>query len=85
MGDRSRSTEDVLSDIRNEQTQNARFAVAHIIAEALSELAEVLRKRAHKENDKTLYGLSIIAGMASRTGLGALALYHEEMWYAGPH
>jgi hypothetical protein len=74
---------DDLSDIRDERVQDARFAVAYITAEALKDLAEVLSERARMEKSKTLFGLSIVAGMASQTAIAALELYHQEMWYAG--
>ena len=32
---------------------------------------------------KLCLGLSALASMAAQTGLGALELYHKEMWYAG--
>jgi hypothetical protein len=74
---------DDFMDISNEHMQDARFAVGHITASALSELAEVLREKARSEKSKTLHGLSILSGMAGKTGLGALELYHAQNWYAG--
>jgi hypothetical protein len=74
---------DDFSDISHERVQDARFAVAYITAEALKDLAEVLSERARMEKSKTLFDLSIVAGMASQTAMAALELYHQEMWYAG--
>jgi hypothetical protein len=83
MDEHSPSSTDDFSDIRNEQMNDARFAVAHITCEALAELAKVLRNRGSGEEDKTLIGLGVLADMASQTGRGALQLYHDEIWYAG--
>jgi hypothetical protein len=77
------TNDDDFTDIRNENMQDARFAVAHITASALSELAEVLGEKARSGESKTLHGLSILSGMAAKTALGALELYHAENWYAG--
>ncbi|MEU3497580.1 hypothetical protein ABZ747_29325 [Kitasatospora cineracea] len=63
--------------------RDARFAVAHIVADALATAGEKLRASASASKDKEELGLSLICQMAGKTALGALALYHEGMWYAG--
>jgi hypothetical protein len=80
------SLSDAFSDPANPVMQDVRFAVAHITAEGLTEAAEALRGRARVERNKTLLGLSVIAGMAGQTGLERLplTLYNQGMWYAGP-
>lgn len=56
--------------------RDMRFAVAHMTADALVATAEKLRVDA-----QTCF--SLICKMAGKTALGALTLYHTEMWYAG--
>lgn len=63
--------------------RDARFAVAHIVAEALASAGEELRAGAIMSKDKQALGLALICQMAGKTALGALVLYHEGMWYAG--
>jgi hypothetical protein len=70
----------------NEDSANlrdARFAVAHITAEALATTGEKLSVDADVSGHKQTLGLSLICQMAGKTALGALALYHQGMWYAG--
>lgn len=70
MPDYSPSIIDDFSDIRNEQMQDARLAVAQITAEALSDLSEVLRERARTEKSKTLFGLVGPCKHGSTDGIG---------------
>jgi hypothetical protein len=74
---------DAFSNLANPDLQNARFAVAHITGEGLAEASVTLYERARAERSKTVLGLSILFGMASETGLGALTLYNQKKWYAG--